>query len=397
MATNSASIGSKLRRRLVWSLLLAVLGARVDAADCDSVVAAAVAEDPAIRAAQAAVSEARAGASALRWLDPPEVRLRSDAATRNDQARLGVRWPLPGPGVASASAQAAQAREAMALAEVDALAARTAAAVRADCAELRHAREQRELSEHLMTAAARHSQAVQTRTSAGISTALAEEHALLDAAEAQEQALQARAREDAAVTAMRRWTAEPLALDRHVCIAPAEINAEDAAGRHPSVRLARAAVLAAESEDLAVQRRHWLWPSFVQVSWVRELSERHDGVLVETGVKLPLPDKETAASAARLDTRRFELQAAERRAEAEITAAAAAAGEAAAAVNRMEAGADSLARAQALVGSGTEAGADPQELWRLDRRLAERRQRLSTARYQAELKCIELRRMLGQR
>jgi hypothetical protein len=364
--------------------------------DCDAVVAAVLAGHPALRAARSAVDEARAGASVLQWLSPPEVRARSDASTRTDQVRAGVRWALPAPGVATAKAAAAQARETLASAEADALAVRTAAAVRADFAALRYARARRRTLARLVDAATAHVSAAREQAAAGMVSALAEQSALLEVDDLQEQLAQARTGEEIARAVMQRWIDQPVALDGGTCATAVDAVPDDAVAQHPDVRAARDAATAAELEARAAGREHWAWPSFVQITWVRELSDRRDGVLLETGIPLPISTRETEAARARLQVRQFELQAAERRVRADIDAATAAEHEASDTLQRLEARADSIARAQALLDSGARAGADANELWRLQQQITEWEDRLNTAQHEVELRHIELRRALGR-
>jgi outer membrane protein TolC len=364
--------------------------------DCDAVVAAVMAQDPALRAARAAVDEAQAGASMLQWLSSPEMRARSDASTRNDQVRAGVRWAPPAPGVATAKAAAAQARETRATAEADALAARTAAAVRADFAALWYAQARRQTLTRLVDAATAHVSAARTQAAAGVVSALAEQSAMLEVDDLREQLAQARAREEIARAAMQRWIDQPIALDGSMCAAAVDAVPDDAVAQHPDVRAARGAATAAEFEAKAATRDHWVWPSFLQVTWVRELDDRSDGVLLEAGIPLPISTRETEAARARLQVRQLDLQAAERRVRGDIDTATAAEHEASATLQRLEARADDITRAQALLDSGARAGADPNELWRLQRQIAEWQERVNAAHYQLELRRIELRRALGR-
>ena len=114
------------------------------------------------------------------------------------------------------------------------------------------------------------------------------------------------------------------------------------------------------------------------------------GVIVRAGVLLPLPNNEAEAARARQQKRDYELDGVERRVQAEIEAATAKFHAAREVVQRLEAASDSIANVQSLVSRGREAGADANEIWRLDQRIADWQQRLNDARYEAEIAEIEV-------
>ncbi|MFQ5665031.1 MAG: TolC family protein [Candidatus Binatia bacterium] len=361
--------------------------------DCEAAVTFVLAEHPGIKAAQSGVLEARALADIMRWLARPELRVRTDASTRGDETRLGVRWPLAVPGVPGAKTAAAQSQVRWSSAEADALRAQVAAAVRLDYAAVRYARAQRGVLEQLAASARLHAQVVRQLTVAGTATALALESATLAAEEAREEAARARVHEELADRAVTRWTGQPAPAGSGPCASAPAFSVDAAVAARPDVRRAKAALAAADAEARATVRKRWLWPSFVQATLVHERGD--DGVLLEAGVPLPLPNKQAIAAAARRQKLRFQLEAVERRARAEIEAAVAQVHAARARLTRWNAAAGTLARAQTVAVQAEQAGAAPDELWRLERHLTERQRHVNETRYELEKQEIKLRLRLG--
>lgn len=369
--------------------------AAVSEVDCETAVNLVLADHPSVRAVESRVDEARASSAIVRWLERPEVRVRTDADTRaNDDVRLGVRLPLENPWAVAAREREAAERVLQRSAELDEVKAGLAAAVRTDYAGLRRARAARAIRDRLAERAREYLAAMEGLTKAGSATVLDRENAALVAAETEEEATRGREREDLARVAVARWNGGAPAGGGATCAVVPDIVLEEAVANHASVRAAAARAAAAEAEASAVAAEQWLWPSFVEATWVREAQES-DGVLVEAGVRLPVPDRRVAGEKAR--ARRFADERDATAAAVRVAIERAVAEERASRerVARLEGAGERLTSARSWAERGAAAGAAAEDLWDLERRIADWEQRLIEARYEAELRQIELRREMG--
>jgi outer membrane protein TolC len=336
-----------------------------------------------------------APSSVARWLAPPEVRVRSNLGTLNQQSRLGVRMPVPVPGVPSARAKADGARAAHAAAAVQATRARLAADVRTEYATARRARRQREVDERVARAARERASALARLTASGGATALDRETAALQAAAADDAVERARREEQSALEVIQARTGAPPELGNGTCATTPPTTADDTLPQNPEVRMAHEDVAAAEAEALLSQRRRWVWPSFVEMSWVHEEARQQDGVLFQAGVEVPFPSGGASAPEVRRQELDLERRVTEERVRAEVERARARYEDARAALRHLEAEAPRLAGARDLAAQADRAGAAPEEIWNLEREIAAWERRTIEGEYDAAIAAIEWRLALG--
>ncbi len=329
------------------------------------------------------------------WLAPPEIRVRSDLGTRDQESRLGVRMPVPVPGVPSARAKADGARAAHAAAATQLVAARLSADVRKEYATARRARRERDVSERVARAAHGRAAAVARLTESGGATALDRETAALQAAAADDAVARARREEQSAVQAILTRTGRTPALEAGTCAAVPAAAADELLAENPQVRMAHEDLAEAEADALLSKRRQWVWPSFVEMSWVHEESRQQDGMLFQAGVEVPFPRGDASAPEVRRQQLDLERRVTEGRVRAEVERARARYEDAQATVQRLEAEASRLASARALAAQADRAGAAPEDVWNLEREIAAWERRAIEAEYDAAIAAIDLRLALG--
>jgi outer membrane protein TolC len=364
---------------------------------CEAAVQLVLAAHPLVEAAEAGLREAEANASFLRWIDSPELRLRTDAGSIDDDHRVGLRWPLPAPGAAGARARAGQAGADRRAAEIDRTRAVLAAEVRRDYAAVRHASADAAVLERLADHASRYADAVSGLMRAGSATVLEQETARLRATETEERAATARDRERLALEAAKRWTGRSPSRDNDECAGDADLGPDgDILETHPDIRIARARAAAAEQDAVATRREAWVWPSFVEVTWIRETDGKdRDGVLLQTGVELPVTGRRSEEAEAREQKLALRSRSIEQGIGAEVEAARLGYRNAREKVKRIEARGEDVKRARDLLARGAKAGADPGEVWRLAREIADWEIEANQARYEEELARIQLRLSAG--
>jgi hypothetical protein len=162
------------------------------------------------------------------------------------------------------------------------------------------------------------------------------------------------------------------------------------------VAQARAAAEAAAQSHRAAERAQWLWPSFVEVDFVRERSGGPDRVLFQAGVDLPVAGEGAAVAAARAQRTRHEVVVAEQRIAREVEAARLAYRLSAELVAQLEKEMPALDASRRLVAEGMRAHAPPGEIWQLARATASAQRQLARARTAHALRAIDLRLRLGQ-
>jgi len=358
---------------------------------CDEAVQAVLARyDTRVDAGSGAAS-----ASIAPWLAPPEIRVRSDLGTRDQESRVGVRMPVPVPGVPSARAKADGARAAHAAAAAQVVRAELSADVRKEYALARRARRDREVSERVAGVAHARASAVARLTESGGATALDRETAVLQAAAADDAAVRARREEQTAVQAIVTRTGVAPALEAEACASVPAAMADEALAQNPQLRMAQEDLAAAEADALLSKRRQWVWPSFVEMSWVHEEARRQDGVLFQAGVEVPFPGSGVSAPEVRRQELDLERRVTEGRVRAEVERARARYDDAQATVQRLDAEAARLDGARALAARADRAGAVPEDVWNLEREIAAWERRKIEAEYQAAIAGIELRLALG--
>lgn len=362
--------------------------------DCETAVSYVLAHHPAVEAGRAGVLEARAATDLNRWLGDPELRVRTETLTRNRDTRVGLRLPVPGPGVPGAERRAAEAQLGASAAEADAVAAQIAAAVRADYALVRYAEARHAILAGLAEKAQERAALIGHMVEAGTATSLEQASASLEAREARDRAERAREARMMAEQAVRRWTGQPAGTTD--CAGLGAIDPEHAVESHPAVREARAEAEEAGANAFIARRERWPWPSFVEITWVREHGDGENGVLFQAGIDLPVPSTSIEEALAREHRRRLESAAAEWTVRGDIQSAARDHAVARQVLERIEAESDEIRRIRALLAEGELEGASPDQLWSLHRRVAEWEERLNEARYETDLRAIELRLKSGR-
>jgi outer membrane protein TolC len=363
--------------------------------DCEEAVRLVTSEHPSVRAARAKTAEADAAASVLRWLDPPEVRLRTDAGTRDDERRVGLRWPLPAPGAARAKARAAEARRQEVAAEAALIGAKVAAQLRKEFATARHAREERRILEQLAQRAREHAETTEKLTEIGTVTALEREAVFLNAGEIEVKAARARSREEIALLAISQSIGGPATPSPAPCASAEETEIEASLGSHPETEAARQRVAAAAEESLIARREAWLWPSFIELTWAEAPDNNQDGVLLQAGIEVPVVGRTLGEAVHHERQRRLAFESVQHELRARAEAAAARYQTARREREGLEAMRSRAEGARDLAEQASEAGAAPSDLWRLEERLADWEMRLNDAQYDEELARIELRLALG--
>jgi outer membrane protein TolC len=237
---------------------------------------------------------------------------------------------------------------------------------------------------------------VQRLLTAGTVTSLVVESALLAADDATEATEAARSRALQTEHALARWTDGHPADLASPCAPPPTGVLDDLVAQHPAVRAARAAATAAGDEAIVASRKQWFWPRFFEVTFVREFEDHTDGVLLQAGIPLPVPQPDASAAQAHQQRAQFERDAVEQRVRAAIEGALAQYQGAGTQLARLEAHDAAVAKTEALLARGEQEGAEWSQLWTLQERLAARQRRRTEAAYLVELRAITLRRVIGE-
>ncbi len=353
---------------------------------CAQVVAAALDQSRALRAARAGLPVLRAERAAATDWSAPELRLRDNLAAPGVEPRVGVRIALPGPGVGGARALAAQEREVLTRAELTLLEAEVAGAARVRVAEVRHARRALAVQKAYAESSRAHAEEMARLETAGMGNGLVGTTTQLDALEALEE--------------VEGRTVDLVALERGLAVrtgggrvddaSPCDAAATQGLGVHEA--RARAARAAADAERVEAVRSGWIWPSFLEFAWQRDETAglRTDRILAEVGVQLALPGPDEADVAeAKVEQVKVESEAELEGARRRFDEAADAVERARAAVLRLERLRPEIERAQALAEQAGRAGAQSGEVRSLRRKVLDHQRRLDDATLALELAVAE--------
>lgn len=363
---------------------------------CDAALAVLLERSPLLRAARGGAAVTRADvASAGAW-EAPEIRAGDNLRDLGRESEIALRIRWPGPGVGGAEVSAAEARGALSAAEVQALEVEVARDARLAHAEWRRATHRARLARAAAADATRRAELLAQRLKAGTATAVAHAAARLEASAAEEAA---RADERRADRLARAWAARtgaaPAAGDR---CAPPMPRETDSDVPHPAVAAARAQAWEADAIAFAERRSQWIWPTYVQLGWVEDSAggQRQDRIQLQFGLALPLPGADTGDRATAEAEHKREVAEATIEATRSAVEAARAAYEAAVADRAaLEARQPDLDAAAALLSRGEAAGASPDELSGLARRIRDAQQAVAEAEYDVDVAAAELAAALG--
>lgn len=362
---------------------------------CDAALVAILARDPVLRAARAGLPVARVEVAAAGAWDPLELRGGDNLRDLGGETKVELRLRLPGPGVAGAETSAAEARVELTAAEIRALEVEVALAARTAHADLILAGATARLAAAAAAEARQNAELLTQRARAGTATAVGEAEARLAAAAADDAAAAA---ERAHLRHRARWQARAGALPAEAdpCAAPESASARLEA--HPAVAAARAEAWEADANAFAENRSSWIWPTYAQLGWSKDSAgnQRQDRIIFEFGIALPWPGDDAG------DVATAEAEHRREAAEAAVVVARGAIEKATADLADAQAiRADLLKRqvdvdaATTLLSRGQAAGAAPNELGGLSKRLREHQRALAEADHTVALAAAELHAALG--
>ena len=367
-----------------------------DALGCTAAIERVLREHPLLRRDNRKAREISESPSLWNYLSQPELRLRSDAGTRNHQTRVGMRLPLEVPGAIRAEQESLRGRIALNEAEFETVIIRTTAALRRSYAKLRHAYQERLRLAALLENARQILESTKAESKIGLVSILSESSAAIRVTEAQEELAAAQSREVLAEKMIRRWTKHAAEKTEIDCI---ELSSEDSiqqVGNHAAVRMAAGRAHSATSDVLAESRQGWLWPSFLEITWVGE-REGDDGLLLQAGLELPLPRNGQSKAMHRERQMSYRLDRVREKVAADIDSAKARLQEAESAGQRSISAQGQIREAEKLLRRGHEVGADTGELWDLARSISSWQQRANQVQLDAALSSIDYRLALGLR
>lgn len=362
---------------------------------CDASLAVLLDRAPLLRAARQGAAVGRADVAAAGAWDAPEIRAGDNLRDFGQESEIALRLRLPGLGVPGAETSAAEARAVLSAAEVRALEVEFALEARLAHAELRRATRHARLARAAAADAARRLELLGQRLQAGTATAVSHAAARLESATATDvaDAADRRALRLASLWAARTG-APPLDGDR--CAPPA--GTPDVAATHPAIAAARAEAWEADAAAFAERRGQWIWPTFVQLGWVEDSAggQRRDRIQLQFGIALPLPGQDAgdlataeaehkrAVADATVDATRSAVRAAHADYEAAVEDR-----------SRLDARRADVDAAAALLARGEAAGASPDELASLAKRLRDHEDGVIEADYAVDVAAAELAAALG--
>ena len=336
---------------------------------CDAAIVAVLERDPTLRAARAGRAVAQRDVDAAGRWDGPELRLSDNLRDFANEWKAELRFPLPGPGVSGAENSAAEARVQLTAAEVRALEVQVAQGIRAAHADLAFVAARALLDREAAAAALRRAELVAERATAGTATAVAAMEAKLVAVAAEDTS---RATEREVARHRERLTTRvgspPDALVQ--CTAPRTTAGNSEV--HPTIAIALAQAWESDAVAFAESRAAWIWPTFAQVGWAADTAgnNRQDRILVEVGIALPFPgadDGDVARSLA--EQHRLAAEATRIAVGSAVDEAESMWREARAQRAALEARQGEIDAAAALLARAESAGAAPDELSTLSKRL----------------------------
>jgi hypothetical protein len=362
---------------------------------CDAALGAILSRDPTLRAARAGLPVARADVEAAGAWDPLELRAGDNLRDLGGESKVELRLRLPGPGVAGAETSAAEARVELTSAEIRALEVEVAQAARIAHADLRLAAASAHLAHAAAAEAHQNAELLIQRARAGTATAVGAAEARLAASAADDAAAAA---DRKALRLRSRWAARVGAPpeENGTCAAPDPASAKLEA--NPSVAAARAEAWEADATAFAEARSQWIWPTYAQLGWSNDSAgnRREDRIVFEFGIALPWPGDDAGdVAAAEATQRREAAEAAIVTAQSAIGVATATYAEALAAREDLEKRQAEIDEATALLTRGQAAGAAPNELAGLSKRLREHQKALAEADHDVAVAAAELHAALG--